>query len=157
MIVRGRAWRTTPTTTPKRRSVPSRRGEGQTRAREQEELVWCQVLTLPPCTDSRARDPPDFRQSCGALTDSCSQEMHRGFCFSYGQLSWEHALQPQLCHKLHKGSMAREIETGVPFVNPVPSTCPRNTEIYCSTNKCEQKHTYCRLFPLLVRGSRSQH
>lgn len=80
-----------------------------------------------------------------------------GFCFSYGQLSCGHTLQPQLCHKLHRGSLNREVEREVPFVNPIPSTHPRNTEIYCSRNKCEQKHTYFRLFPLLARGSRSQH
>lgn len=68
-------------TNPKRRSVPSRRSEGQTRAREQEELVRCQVPRLPPCPGSTARDPPDFRQSCDALTDSCSQEMHRRVLF----------------------------------------------------------------------------
>lgn len=42
------------TTNPKRRSVPSMWGEGQTQAREQEKLVGCQVPTLPPCTGSTA-------------------------------------------------------------------------------------------------------
>lgn len=141
---------------PKRRSAPNRRGEGQTRAGEQEELVGCQVPTLPPCTGSTARDPPDFSQSCDGLSDSCSQEMHRGFCFSHRQLPCEHTLQSQLCHKLHRGSLAREVEREVPFVKLIPPACPRNTEIYCSRNKCEQKHTYFRLFSLLARGSRSQ-
>lgn len=50
-----------------------------------------------------------------------------GLCISCGQLPCEHALQPQLCHKLHKGSLARETEREVPIVNPIPSICPMNT------------------------------
>lgn len=58
MIAKDRVCRKMPASSTKRRSVPSKWGEGWTGAREQEKIVRCQVPTPPAGTGSTARNPP---------------------------------------------------------------------------------------------------
>lgn len=140
-------------TNPKRWSVSSRQGEGQTRARGQEELVRCQVPTLPPCTGNTARDPPEFRHSCDALCASCSKEMHRGPLLQlWAAAIWTRPPATALPNAPQRITCQGGWKKSAFFESHPPPL----KFIYCFRNKCEQKHTCFRLFPLLARGSRSQ-
>lgn len=155
MLVRGRAWRMTQT----QKGDQSQAGGVRAKPEPESRRSWLGVRCWD-CHPALAAQHEILLTSDRAVMPWLTPAPKRctgGFCFSYGQLPREHTLQPQPCHKLHNGSMAREVEREVPFVNPIPSTCPRNTDIYCSRNKCEQNHTYFRSFPLLARGSRNQH